>query len=115
MRNTRRVSRVREAKKIAGLLRQADPEKIILFGSAAKGRTWAGSDVDLCVIVDSYEGRPRFRLVQDFYKLLVAEHYDFPLDIDMHVYAVTDFEDRLARGDPFLREIADGKVLYERE
>jgi len=115
MNGTRRVSRLREAKKIAGLLRQANPEKIILFGSTATGRTWAGSDVDLCVLVESYDGRPRFRIVQDLYKLLMQEHYEFWVDLDVKVYSTADFEDRLAQGDPFVREIAGGRVLYERQ
>ncbi len=106
---------LREARRIAAILSRAAPRRVILFGSVATGAASAESDIDLCVLVDSYDGRPAFRLEQDFYKLLLAQRYEFPVDVDMRVYTVRDFQDRVERGDPFLRQIASGVVLYERE
>jgi predicted nucleotidyltransferase len=39
------------------LIRAFAPERIVLFGSYAKGRTHAGSDVDLLVVAD-LQGNP---------------------------------------------------------
>ena len=41
------------------LIRAFAPERIMLFGSYAKGTTYGGSDVDLLVIVN-IEGNPSF-------------------------------------------------------
>ena len=114
MRQMTRAGRLREARRIATILRQSKPARIILFGSSATGPVRPGSDIDLCILVDSLNGRPSFRIKQDLYKLLMSQHYDFPVDVDVHVYTVADFQDRLARNDPFLCNIASGQVLYER-
>lgn len=39
-----------------------NPEKIILYGSAAKNRTSENSDVDLLVIMN-FEGRSKFKFI----------------------------------------------------
>jgi predicted nucleotidyltransferase len=105
---------MREARRIAAILKRSNPRRIILFGSLASGRSQTDSDIDLCVLVDSYGGRPSVRAKQDMFRLLVAHNYDWPVDVDVHVYELAEYQDKLARGDPFLREIAAGKVLYER-
>lgn len=45
------------------IVREVNPERIILFGSAARGQTHDGSDVDLLVIEDAPFGaeKSRFR------------------------------------------------------
>jgi predicted nucleotidyltransferase len=115
MERAKRVPGIREAKRIVKILATANPRRIIVFGSVASGKTRATSDIDLCVLVDSLGGRPAFRLKQDLYQLLWDHQYDFPVDIDVRVYAFDDYHNRLQHGDPFLREIAIGQVLYERE
>jgi predicted nucleotidyltransferase len=115
MRQRVKVGGLREARRVAGLLGLSSPAKIILFGSQAKGTGGPDSDIDLCVLVDSYQGRPSFRIKQDLYRLLAANDYRFKVDVDLHVYAVDDYEDKLVRDDPFVREIAQGQVLYERQ
>ncbi len=114
MKQTPRMNRAREVKRVVELLSRSNPAKIILFGSQASGAHRSESDIDLCVLVDSYHGRPAFRIKQDLYRLLMAQHYDFPIDLDVHVYSLAEFENKLNRGDPFLRTIAGGQVLYER-
>jgi len=111
----KRISGMREARRIAALLRDAKPARIILFGSQARGASTAESDIDLCVLVDSYEGLPRFRIKQALFQRLMDQRYAFPVDIDFHVYTVSDFQNRLAHNDPLVRDIAAGKVLYERQ
>ena len=112
----RRVTKptMNEVRKIVSILQRSNPRRIILFGSLARGITRSDSDIDLCVLVDSYGGRPSVRTKQEMYRLLAAQHYDFPVDIDVRVYELAEYQDKLARGDPFIGDIAAGKVLYER-
>jgi predicted nucleotidyltransferase len=99
------MERIRE---LAGrIAREFRPEKIVLFGSHARGDAGKYSDVDLLVVL-SFEGSNlskqaeiRSRVRQDF---------------GIHVVARTpeDMERRLALGDFFLMEaVEEGKVLYE--
>jgi predicted nucleotidyltransferase len=52
-----------------------DPSDIILFGSCAKGLVRRGSDIDLCVIMETDDKR---QLVRD---MLVNINYEIDLDI----------------------------------
>jgi len=80
------------------------PEKIILFGSRARGGADDESDLDILIIKDS--GKREVERIREVYR--IVERYQrrpYRLPIDR----------RLARGDDFLREVVErGKVLYER-
>jgi predicted nucleotidyltransferase len=83
------------------------PEKIILFGSAARGGFTPDSDVDLLVIkkdVPRY-GIDRMRELRRLIKKKVAA--------DFLVYRPEEIEERLKMGDPFVKAVlSEGKVLY---
>jgi len=55
-----------------------DPERIILFGSYARGEATEDSDLDLLVV--SHSPGPRGRRSAPIIRLL-AEEYDLPVDI----------------------------------
>lgn len=94
------------AKRIAD---RFQPEKIILFGSYAYGEPTLDSDVDLLVVIDTPLRSRQQRL--EISRALSPR--PFPLDII--VYTPKQLKERIALGDPFLREITtQGKVLYER-
>ena len=83
------------------------PQRIILFGSHAYGRADKDSDVDLMVILP-YTGKSWEMATQIRNRLQPS----FPLDLV--VRSPDQVRERVAMGDPFLREIVrDGKVLYE--
>jgi predicted nucleotidyltransferase len=83
------------------------PEKIILFGSYARGTPHADSDVDILVIM------PARNQLDQAVKIELACDPPFPLDII--VRTPHNMQWRLAEGDSFLREIVSkGKVLYEK-
>ena len=89
------------------IVREFQPEKIILFGSRAYGRPTRHSDVDLLVVM-SYEGEYWRQLVKMATKL---ETY-IPLDLVLRT--PKQIEERLAMGDDFIKEITErGKVMYE--
>jgi predicted nucleotidyltransferase len=83
------------------------PERIILFGSYARGDAAADSDVDLLVIMP-LRGMTRGEQTAAIYQHC---HQGFPLDIV--VRTPEEFEEGQQRRDWFLQEIArEGKVLY---
>lgn len=96
------------AEVIRRVVEVAQPEKIILFGSTARGERGPDSDLDLLVIKS---GVHRRRLAQAIYRHLIG--VGFPVDV-----VVVTPEDVERYGDsiglilePALRE---GKVVYER-
>jgi uncharacterized protein len=89
------------------LVEAAHPEKIILFGSHARGDFDADSDLDLLVIlptvVDRFEEMVRLRLVLR----------DIPMPIDVIVYSRADVEERQhLRGTMLYHALREGRVLY---
>ncbi len=84
------------------------PEKIILFGSMARGDADEYSDIDLIVIKDTK---------QRFVRRLVEITAFLPLDtaVDVLVYTPKELEAMLAEGNPFIEHaLNEGKVLYEK-
>ena len=86
------------------------PQKVVLFGSYAKGAPDQDSDVDLLVVMDSKEPMSeRIRRVTE-----VAKVPFLPMDIIVRTPA--EIDERLAKGDFFIADILDkGKVLYQRD
>ena len=82
-------------------------ERVILFGSYARGAVTEDSDVDLLVIC-SFEGRSVDKSVEIRMKLRPG----FP--VDLLVRNSEKVRERIEMGDDFMREILEeGKVLYE--
>jgi len=81
--------------------REFGAERVILFGSHARGEVSEDSDVDL-LIIGPYEGRSVDRSVE------------IRMPVDLLVRTAEKVRDRIQMGDDFLREIVqEGKVLYE--
>jgi predicted nucleotidyltransferase len=86
---------------------QFNAQRVILFGSYAKGAVTADSDVDLLVIVP-FEGRS----VDQSVKIRLKLRPSFPVDII--VRTPEKVRQRIEMGDDFMREIVEkGKILYE--
>lgn len=82
------------------------PEKIILFGSAAREEEEV-NDVDLFIIKDDvpHLGADRIR---ELYRLM-----DTDLPVDYLVYRPEEVAERLSLGDPFVVGVLrEGRVLY---
>lgn len=88
------------------LVREIDPESVILFGAFSRGTATRRSDVDLCVIWETVSS-PLERI-----GAILSILRDAPRPVD----AVSYTPEELARLDtPFIRRILkEGKVLYER-
>ena len=83
------------------------PERIVLFGSHARGAAAGESDVDLLVIL-SFRGKGCRKAVE------ILERVKPVFALDLVLRTPEQFEQRIQQGDFFLRRIAqEGVVLYE--
>jgi uncharacterized protein len=83
------------------------PDKIILFGSAARGEFRRDSDADFLIIKKQtpFYGADRIR---ELSRLIERN-----IPVDLLIYRPEEFEIRIQMGDPFLKAVVnEGKVLY---
>lgn len=86
------------------------PERIILFGSRARGTARPDSDFDLLVIKESSE--PRFRRSAPLYTRLA----DLPVEVEIMVYTPEEVSEWSSVPEAFVTTaVREGKVLYERQ
>ena len=83
------------------------PEKIVLFGSQARGTATDDSDVDMLVIMD-FDGRAAKKAAE------IVSSIDPPFPVDLIVRRPEDVRRRIGEGDFFLIDIDHtGTILYE--
>ncbi len=86
-----------------------DPERVIIFGSRARGDHRPESDLDILVIAESAE--PRHRRAGPLYRALAQ----LPFEIDVLVYTPQEVHDWSAVEQAFVTTaIREGVVVYER-
>jgi len=91
------------------IVKNFNPEKIILFGSYAWGKPLEDSDLDLLIIMESK--LPPVKRIIKVSKILRPRM----VSIDILVKTPEEIKKRLAIGDFFIQEILNkGKILYER-
>jgi len=104
----RRIPQQAIEETVRQIVRQFQPQKIVLFGSYAYGEPRPESDVDLLVVMET-----QLKEIEQAVRICQAIDYHFGLDLI--VRTPTTLARRLALGDPFLHEVMGrGKVLYER-
>jgi len=92
------------------IVTQFQPDKVILFGSHARGQAGLDSDVDLLVVMP-VSGSKREKAIE----IAVALH-DIPVAKDVIVVTPDDFEWRRKIVGTIERPAArQGKLLYERK
>jgi len=98
------MKEIRDA--VQRIVRKFHPQRVILFGSYARGDVTEDSDVDLLVIMP-FEGKPLNKSVE----VLLEADIRFPADILVRTPQMV--RRRLTIGDCFMRDILEkGKVLY---
>ena len=103
------VSRRDIRKYVDALARHFAPERVVLFGSYARGNPRDDSDVDMLVIMEHDKRKD----VEQAVAIDVQLQRKFPLDLI--VCRPLEVKKRLAMGDSFLRTIlGEGQVLHER-
>jgi len=111
MKNNNYVDQLLEA------LKQADPYKVILFGSYAKGTADENSDIDMVVILDNndvaktYEERQNKKL----YINRLVRNINYKIALDILVYSKEEYQIVKNYGNYFIDEIENtGKIIYEK-
>jgi len=92
------------------LVRSYSPEKIILFGSHARGDANRNSDIDILILKDTAK-RPIERRIQ-------AEKIqaDRSVPLDIVVYTPQEIRYLFSIGSPFIEEVIEtGSVIYMRK
>lgn len=97
-------------KKILNYFRKKyKPEKIILFGSRARGEELKSSDIDILVISKSFEKQP------NYVKRLIEIYKEIPaIGINVDVLALTpkEFNERKKLLTIVKKAVEEGKVIY---
>jgi len=94
-----------ELERIVRILRQMEVQRIILFGSAARGKVNTWSDLDLIVVLNS--DLPFIKRLG-----LLYEQIEPRVGLDLLAYTPQEFE--ALRERPFIRQaLQEGTVLYE--
>lgn len=94
---------------IQKIVKELNPERIVLFGSYAYGKPNRHSDVDLLVVLNTRASQSERSWKVS--RLLLPR----PFPVDILVKTPKEIETALESGDFFLREILTrGKTLYER-
>ncbi|MDI6883045.1 MAG: nucleotidyltransferase domain-containing protein [Patescibacteria group bacterium] len=99
-------------------LKPYNPERVILFGSRARGDNLPDSDFDLVIIKRNIPKNQR-RILTVF-NLLYKENFKSPIydlpDIEPQVYTPEEFQKRLKMGDFFVKAInKEGKIIYAKK
>lgn len=94
---------------VSVIAQNCNPEKIVLFGSAAAKRTRRDSDLDLLVVMDS--ALPRHKRTAPI-RLLFSP---YPCPMDILVYTPAEIRKWRGATNHIVAEALDqGKVVYER-
>ncbi|MCG2689698.1 nucleotidyltransferase domain-containing protein [Candidatus Parcubacteria bacterium] len=102
--------------KVVERLRPYKPEKIILYGSRARGDNREDSDIDLLIVKKTK--KQYFDRMGDIQKLLYKKEYfldpnEFIRGLDLIVYTPQEIEERKNLGDFFVNRIfKEGKLIY---
>lgn len=107
-RKEREQELLRELDRITGILRTHGVEKVILFGSLARGEVGSTSDIDLLIVKDTEQGFSE--RTGEIYSLIQPRKA-----VDMFVYTPQEIE-QLKKTSSFVRSVlSEGRVLYEKD
>ena len=98
---------------VDSIVREVDPQRIVLFGSYARGEAEADSDIDFLIVQDRpFEpGRGRRQQMAQLWRLLAR----FPISQDILIYTPDEVERWCdTQSHVVARALREGKVLYER-
>lgn len=93
---------------VGRIVRQANPQRVILFGSRARGDAHPESDLDLLVVAE--DARPRAARASELYGVLS----DIPIPMDILVYQPSEIIEWSNVPQAFVTTaVREGALLYE--
>jgi predicted nucleotidyltransferase len=98
---------------VKAVVEASDPDRIILFGSTARGEVGPDSDVDLLVVEkeSSYKGGSRWAESSRIRRAL----WRFPVPIDILLFTPEEIEKwKDSTNHVIARSMREGRVLYDR-
>ena len=95
------------------IVKELDPQKVILFGSHARGTARSDSDLDFMVIEDGPFGPGKTRETEMV--KLWQMFFDYAIPLDFLVYSPEEVERwENAPNHVIAHALKEGKILYER-
>ena len=89
------------------IVKQFEPERVILFGSQVTGEAKEESDVDLLVIKETKQS------TREIARQIDGAIFPRPFPIDLMVYTPSQLKQAQEEGDSFILEVlSKGKILY---
>ena len=98
-------------------LKQADPYRIILFGSYAKGTAGENSDIDMLVILDNNDVAKTYeeRINKKLYINRLVRNINYKIALDILVYSKEEYKIVKDNGNYIIDEIENtGRIIYEK-
>ena len=98
-------------------LKQADPYKIVLFGSYANGTADKDSDIDMMIILDNNDVSKTYeeRLNKKLYINRLIRTINYKIALDLLVYSKEEYKIIKNNGNYFIDEIENtGLTIYEK-
>lgn len=92
---------------LSRIIKGYEPERVYLFGSAARGDSDEYSDMDFAVIANS-----SLRFVD---RLLQSIRFVDDTCADILVYTPAEFDEMVAKENAFAANILKGRLLYEKQ
>jgi hypothetical protein len=82
------------------------PQKILLFGSSAKGEDWKRSDYDFIIVSERFRGIHWLERISRVVRL-----WDLPTDIDVLPYTPEELEDKRVNSSTARSALREGMLL----
>ena len=99
-----------KVKRAVECIKKYEPEKIIIFGSYARGEADEYSDLDFVVIKKTNK-----RFLQRLIDVALLIDDDLG-QVDVFVYTPEEFQRMIEDGNPFIENVLkEGRVVYEKE